>query len=114
MSDMSSTPPAAGTPATPLTGRQLLTIIAEAVLEQRLIHDVKELGAKGYSIGHVRGEGATGRRTVDWAGPSVRLESVVTDEVAAAIIDHLAAEYFAHFAVVAWLTPVLVARPDRY
>jgi nitrogen regulatory protein P-II 2 len=96
------------------TGRQLLTVIAEAVLEPRLIEDVKRLGAKGYSVGHVRGEGATGRRTVDWAGPSVRLETVVTDAVAADILDHLAAEYFAHFAVVAWLTPVRVARPERY
>lgn len=97
-----------------MTGRQLLTIIAEAVLEQRLIEDVKRLGARGYSIGHVRGEGATGRRTVDWAGPSVRLETVVTDAVASAIIEHLRAEYFPNFAVVAWLTPVTVARPDRY
>jgi nitrogen regulatory protein P-II 2 len=94
--------------------RQLLTIIAEAVLEQRLIEDVKRLGAKGYSLSHVRGEGATGRRTVDWAGPSVRLESVVTEPVAGAILEHLASDYFPNYAVVAWLTPVLVARPERY
>jgi nitrogen regulatory protein P-II 2 len=96
------------------TERQLLTIIAEAVLEQKLIDDVKRLGARGYSVGHVRGEGATGRRTMDWEGPSVRLETVVTEAVAHAILDHLSVDYFPHYAAVAWLTPVRVARPDRY
>lgn len=96
------------------TERQLLTIIAEAVLEERLVADVKRLGARGYSLGHVTGEGATGRRTVDWAGPSVRLESVVTEAVASAILDHLAAEYFPHYAVVAWVGTVHVARPERF
>ncbi len=97
-----------------LTERQLLTIVAEAVLERRLVDDVKRLGAHGYSIGHVTGEGATGRRTADWSGPSVRLETVVTEEVAEAILAHLATDYFPHYATVAWLMPVSVARPDRY
>jgi nitrogen regulatory protein P-II 2 len=94
--------------------RQLLTIIAEAVLEQRLIDDVKRLGAKGYSIGHVRGEGATGRAALDFAGPSVRLESVMTDEVVDRVFEVLASDYFPHFAVVAWAVPVRVARPERF
>lgn len=94
--------------------RQLLTIIAEAVLEQRLIDDVKRLGAKGYSIGHVRGEGATGRVVLDYAGPSVRLESVVTDAVVERVFELLEAEYFPHYAVVAWTSPVKVARPERF
>jgi nitrogen regulatory protein P-II 2 len=96
------------------TDRQLLTIIAESVLEHRLIDDVKRLGAKGYSIGHVRGEGATGRVALDYAGPSVRLESVMTDEVVDRVFDLLAADYFPHFAVVAWAVPVRVARPERF
>lgn len=94
--------------------RQLMTVIAESVLEQRLIDDVKRLGAKGYSVTHVRGEGATGRAALDFAGPSVRLESVVTDEVAERILELLRREYFPHYAVVAWITPVRVARPERF
>lgn len=96
------------------TERQLLTIIAEAVLEHRLVEDVKRLGARGYSLGHVRGEGATGRHAMSFAGPSIRLESVVTDEVAERVFEVLADEYFPHYAVVAWVTPVRVARPERY
>jgi hypothetical protein len=94
--------------------RHLLTIIAESLLEHRLIDDVKRLGARGYSIAQVRGEGATGWTIESWEGQSVRLDTVVTDAVADAILDHLSAHYFEHYAVVAWITPVRVARPERY
>lgn len=96
------------------TERQIVTVIAEAAVETRLIEDVKRLGAKGYSIGHVRGEGTTGRLLQDLNGPSVRLETIVTSAVADAILEHLAAEYFGRFAVVAWVAPANVLRSDRY
>jgi nitrogen regulatory protein P-II 2 len=96
------------------TERHIVTIIAEAAVEARLIADVKRLGAKGYSIGHVRGEGTTGSRLHDLNGPSVRLETVVTEPIAEAILAHLAAEYFDRFAVVAWVSPALVMRPGRF
>ena len=94
--------------------RQLITIVAEAVVERRLVDDVKKCGAKGYSLSHVTGEGVTGRHTLDLNGPSVRIESVVTDDVAERILEMLAANYFDRFAVIAWLTPARVARPDRF
>ena len=94
--------------------RQLITIVAEAVVEQKLIDDIKRCGAKGYSASHVRGEGVTGKNTLDLNGPSIRLESVVTEKVAYAILEMLAEKYFDRYAVIAWITPAIVARPDRF
>jgi nitrogen regulatory protein P-II 2 len=96
------------------TERRILTIIAEAAVESRLIADVKRLGAKGYSVGHVKGEGTTGSRLHDLNGPSVRLETVVTEAIAQAILSHLSAEYFDRYAVVAWITPAQVMRPGKF
>jgi len=96
------------------TSRQLVTIISEAVVERRLIDDIKKCGAKGYSLSHVRGEGTTGKHTLDLNGSSIRLETVVTDKVAEAILEMLATDYFDTFATVAWVAPVNVARPERY
>lgn len=96
------------------TERQVITIVAEAVVEQKLIDDIKRCGAKGYSASHVRGEGVTGKTTLDLNGPSVRIESVVTNKVADAILHMLAEKYFEKYAVIAWLTPARVARPDRF
>ena len=94
--------------------RQLVTIVAEAVVEQKLIDDIKKCGAKGYSLSHVRGEGSTPNQSLDLNGPSIRLETVVTDEVADRILELLSSKYFDHYATVAWVTPARVARPARF
>ncbi len=96
------------------TERLIVTIIAEAAVESRLLADVLRLGARGYSIGHVRGEGTTGRHLQDLNGPSVRLETIVTQQVADTILAHLSDEYFGRFAVVAWVTPARVLRSERF
>ena len=96
------------------SARQLITIVAESVIEQKLIDDIKKCGAKGYSVSHVRGEGVTGKNTLDLNGPSIRLESVVTDKVAEAILNMLGYKYFDKNAVIAWITPAYVARPERF
>ena len=93
---------------------QLVTIVSESVVEQKLINDIKACGAKGYSVGQVHGEGVTGKHSLDLNGPSIRLETVVTEKVAAAIFDMLSAKYFNTYATVAWITPAQVARPDRF
>jgi nitrogen regulatory protein P-II 2 len=98
----------------PKVGRQLVTIIIEAAVEARLIDDVKRLGVKGYSVGHVRGEGRSASQLQDLNGPSMRLETIVTDEIAEAILAHLEAEYFGRYAVVVWASPVTVLRPERF
>jgi nitrogen regulatory protein PII len=94
--------------------RQLVTIISESVVEQKLIDDIKKCGAKGYSVSSVRGEGVTGKHSLDLNGPSIRLETVVTDKVAETIMDMLTANYFDTYATVAWITPAHVVRPSRF
>jgi nitrogen regulatory protein P-II 2 len=98
----------------PKVERQLVTIIIEAAVEARLIEDVRRLGAKGYSVGHVRGEGRSASHLQDLNGPSMRLETIVTDEIAEAILAHLEAAYFGRYAVVVWASPVTVLRPERF
>jgi nitrogen regulatory protein P-II 2 len=98
----------------PKVERQLVTIIVEAAVEHRLIEDVKRLGAKGYSVGRVRGEGRSANHLQDLNGPSMRLETLVTADVSQAILDHLEAEYFDRYAIVVWVNPVNVLRPDRF
>lgn len=96
------------------TERQLVTIVAEAVLRRRLLDDIRSLGATGYSISTTDGSGTGGRQTSDWEGPHVRIETIVRDEVADAILAHLVEHYFTNYAVVAWASTVRVARPAKF
>lgn len=91
---------------------KLITIIAEPVLEDRLIQEVKRLGARGYTLIEARGEGTRG--VLEWMGRNVRLEVITSAEVADAILEHLAHDYFRDYAVIAYVMNVEVVRGDKY
>lgn len=97
-----------------LVARKLVTIIAEGFLEERLVRDIKKLGAKGYTITAARGEGSRGVRASEWEGGNIRLETVVSPLVAEKILGHLAEAYFANYAVIAFVENVEVVRGDKY
>ena len=93
---------------------KLVTIVAESLLEKRLVEEVKRLGAKGYTITPARGEGYRGIRSVDWEGQNIRLETIVSEEVALRILQRLQEEYFPHYAVIAYVENVWVVRGEKY
>ena len=91
-----------------------VTIIAEALLEDRLIRDISGLGAKGFTITEARGRGSRGVRASEWEGKNLKLESIVSNEVAVQILERLKARYFEHYAVIAYLENVEVVRGEKY
>jgi nitrogen regulatory protein P-II 2 len=91
-----------------------ITIISEALLEDRLIRDVKTCGAKGYTITQAHGEGTRGVRASQWEGGNIKLETIVSETVADAILEMVASKYFQHFAVIAYLETVAVVRGEKY
>jgi nitrogen regulatory protein P-II 2 len=93
---------------------KVITIVAEAILEERLTADLKELGAAGFTISEARGEGSVGRRTMDWETQNLRFEVLVAESVARRILERLAADYFPHYATVAWVADAEVVRGEKY
>lgn len=91
-----------------------ITIIAEALLEDRLVRDVKTCGAKGYTITQAHGEGTRGVRASQWEGGNIKLETIVSEVVADAILEMVTVKYFQHFAVIATLETVQVVRGEKY
>ncbi len=91
-----------------------VTIVAEAVLEQRLIALIRDCGAKGWTLLDCRGEGSRGVRASEWEGANVKLETLVASAVADTILARLVRDYFEHFAVVAYVQDVRVVRGDKY
>lgn len=94
--------------------RRKVTIVAEALLEDRIIRELRAIGARGFTIADVRGQGSRGVRAGDWEGRNVRIETIASDEVAEAVLDHVATHYFDRFAVIAWVDDVEVVRGDKY
>lgn len=93
---------------------KLVTIIAERVLQEHLLRALRELGARGYTLTEVSGEGSRGVRASEWEGHNIKIEAIVSPEVADRIIEHIAAHYFRHYAVIVYAQPVEVVRGDKY
>ena len=93
---------------------KLVTIVAETVIVEQLLASLRRIGASGFTVTDARGEGSRGRRVGEVPGDNQRIETLVSEEVATPILDLLAAQYFANYAVVAWTTDVHVVRGDKY
>ena len=93
---------------------KVVTIVGETALAEHLHQDLRRLGATGWTQTDALGEGSRGMRSKTLRGDNVRLEVVVSPEVADAILERLAQEYFPNYALVAWVADVQVVRGEKY
>ena len=93
---------------------KLVTIVAERVIRERLVNDIKEMGAKGYTLTDVKGEGSRGVRASEFEGKNVKIETIVSDAVATLIVDHVAEGYFENYAVIVYVQDAVVVRGTKY
>ncbi len=91
-----------------------LTIVAEAILADRLVELIDGCGARGWTISMAQGHGPSEHHVSGIEGGNVRVETLVSSEVAAAIWAGLEERFFEHYAVSAWAYDVRVARLARY
>ncbi|MFZ3155469.1 DUF3240 family protein [Pseudomonas sp.] len=95
--------------------RTLLTVICEAALEKKLVTDLEQLGAPGWTISDARGRGGRGVRSAGWdTEGNIRVEIICTRDIAERIVGHLQARYYANFAMVCYLAQVEVLRAEKF
>ena len=95
------------------TERRVVTVIAEAVLHERLLHDLRDWGVEGLTV--VRAEGDPfGSRVGDVEGGFLRIECVVGEHVADRVLEGLSERYLGRFKVVAYDHAVRVVRGAKY
>lgn len=91
-----------------------LTVVAESVLEDRLLGVIEQCGARGWTVSMAQGHGPSHHGVSGIEGGNVRVETLVSEDVAARIWNALEADFFPHYAVSAWAYDVRVARMARY
>jgi nitrogen regulatory protein P-II 2 len=91
-----------------------VTIIAERVLRDDLIDLLKKHGARGWTLTMVEGEGSRGIRASEWEGRNVQIDTLVSPEIAEAIMEEVGALYFADWSVIVYSADVEVLRKDKY
>ena len=93
---------------------KLVTVIAERILKDRLTQAIRTMGAKGFTLTDVSGEGSRGVRASEWEGHNLKIETVVSTQVANTIVAHISEHYFQHHAVIVYTQDVQVVRGDKY
>jgi nitrogen regulatory protein P-II 2 len=93
---------------------KLVTIVTESVLTDPLVAVLKNLGATGYTVTDVRGEGSRGLRVGEIPGDNQKIEILTSPALAEQILDRLANQYFPSYAIVAWACDVVVVRGEKY
>lgn len=91
-----------------------VTIVAERLLREQILELIKKHGATGWSITAVEGEGSRGNRTADFEGRNAQIDTIVSPATADAIMDDIAENYFADWAVIVYSSDVEVLRGDKY
>lgn len=97
-----------------LTTIQLLTIIALDSLEVELTELIKSLGAKGYTVSDAKGEGLSTIRESEWEGKNIRIETLVSEEVAEKIMDILMEKYFNKYKMICFVHDVKILRREKF
>ena len=94
---------------------KLVTIICEALLEERVVEILRQCGTHGHTAYSVRGSGSQGDRSADIVETgNVQVEVIVKPAVAEAVLERLHRELFKDYAMVAYETEVRVMRPEKF
>jgi len=96
-----------------------LTVIAEFVLEQRLIETAVRLGAQGYTVHEVRGASYSGdgmhrREGAGDTDRTIEMKIICERAIAEAIAGQVLSEFAPNFSVRVLLSEVEVFRPGKY
>lgn len=97
-----------------LAKRQILTIVAESILEEEICEKIIKLGATGYTAIESRGHGSLGRNAGIIPGINIRIETIVKPQVAEEILKMISTEYFEKFSISCFLTDTFVMREEKY
>jgi len=94
---------------------KLLTVVTERALEARLVRDLEQHGANGYTITNARGKGHRGVREAGWeVDGNIRIEVVCDEATARRIATHLQQCYYDNYAMILLLSDVEVLRPGKF
>jgi hypothetical protein len=72
------------------TNLTLLTIVAEALIKDRLLAELEKAGAKGYTLTECEGAGSRHRRVSETLGANIKIETIVAPAVADRLLATLA------------------------
>ena len=93
---------------------ELVTIICESVLEGSIVELTQTLGASGFTVADVRGEGSGEKRAGEVPENKVKIEVVSSAALAKKIMAEVARIYFPNYSIIIYSAAINVIRQDKF
>lgn len=94
---------------------KLVTIVCEAYAKEAVTKLLRDVGAHGYTLFPVEGDGSRGKRPADIPEfANIQIEVIVQTEVAGKLLQKLGQDLFPRFGMIAFESDVRVLRPEKF
>lgn len=93
---------------------KLVTIICEPVLENSLIEKIQSLGATGFTVSDVRGEGSGEKRSGEVPHEKIKIEIVASAPLAQSMMSEIAENYFQNYSLIIYSSTIEVIRSEKF
>ena len=94
---------------------KLVTIVCEAYAKEAVTKLLRDVGAHGYTLFPVEGDGSRGKRPADIPEfANIQIEVIVPPEVAGKLLQKLGQDLFPRFGMIAFESDVRVLRPEKF
>ena len=89
---------------------KLVTIICEPVLRSQIISLTKKLGASGFTVTDLCGEGSRRKRTGEVPEQKIKVEIVAESHLAETIAHEISGTYFENYSLIIYLAEISILR----
>jgi nitrogen regulatory protein P-II 2 len=93
---------------------ELVTIVCESVLETSVVDLTRSLGASGFTVADVRGEGSGEKRAGEVPENKIKVEIVAESTLTKKIMAEVAKIYFPNYSIIIYSSAINVIRQDKF
>lgn len=93
---------------------KLVTVICEPVLLSSLVSTIRALGATGFTMSDVRGEGSGEKSSGEVPNEKIKIEVVADTELSQKIMAEIARVYFANYSLIVYASEIQVIRQEKF
>ena len=94
---------------------KLVSIVCEAYAQEPVTKLLRDVGAHGWTLFAVEGDGSRGKRPADIREfANIQIEVIVPPEVAATLLERLEKEFFSRYGMIAFESDVRVMRAGKF
>ena len=93
---------------------KLVTIICEPVLSSSILTISQDLGATGFTVTEVRGQGNGEKSSGEIPDLKSKIEIVAEPQLALKIMKALAEKFFENYSLITYASDISILRPEKF